>query len=481
VPPEEPPAWGALAEVLRDAARAANRSYDDLTVLGLRRDPYRFGNPSGKREGEWFADLFERLITTTVLVHLRGFHYLLVAHGDVVKPDGRPYENSDKDYKWQTDRAAKAARWLGLVGFDRFVDKRNAAPVVFRPEPSPTDPFGIAHGWMGAWLRDVGGRLEIVQPEITPKLVNFGARQKFFFVFFGEKSSLDGVLRPLAQAYGANMYLCAGEISDTLIHQMAADADADGRPMVVFTFSDFDPAGRQMPVSIGRKLMALRDLKFPELDAQVVPVSLTIEQVLEHRLPTTPVKPGEKRGARWERAFGQRLRDAGLVPGSAPAQVEIDALAAIRPQVLTDLTHAAIAPFWDATLDQRTAEARAGWEAEASAAIEEQADHDRLAEIREEAGIAAAYVNAALVDLAKAQDRMTRADADLKAEVDEIELPDEPEEPEPEPDEDAAPLVDISGAYAEVTDALKAHKGYGKGEKVEDENGDEADDDEADE
>jgi hypothetical protein len=405
-----------------------------------------------------------------------------VAFGGVTKPDGTAYENSDEDYKWMTDHAAKSARWLGLVGFNRFVDKRNAPPVIFRPAPPETDPFGMAHGWMGAWVREVGGKVEIVKPTITPKLVNFGAQQKYFFVFFGEKSSLDEVLRPLAQQYGANMYLCSGEISDTLVHQMAADAHADGRPLVVFTFSDFDPAGRQMPVSIGRKLQALRDLKFPALDAQVVPVSLTIEQVLEQRLPTTPVKRGDKRRVRWEREFGQRLRDAGLVTGAQPAQVEIDALAALRPQVLTDLADAAIAPFWDATLAERTETARAEWEAEANAAIEEQADPERLAEIRERAEIAAEYINVALHELERMQARMTRASDDLKALVDEIELPEEPEEPQPEPEEGAEPLIDTLGAdYVAVTDALKAHKGYGKGEKVEaedddDENGEEGDD-----
>jgi hypothetical protein len=160
---EAQPAWGKLAEILRDAARATKRSLNDLTVLGIKRDPYRFGTPTGRREGEWFAGYFRRLITSIALVHLRGLHYLLVALGGVVKPDGKPYENTDEDYKWMTDRAAKAARWLGLVGFNRFVDKRNAAPVIFRPEPQG-DPVGFASGWMGAWVREVGGKLKIISP-----------------------------------------------------------------------------------------------------------------------------------------------------------------------------------------------------------------------------------------------------------------------------------------------------------------------------
>jgi hypothetical protein len=39
---------------------------------------------------------------------------------------------------------------------------------------------------------------------------------------------------------------------------MARDAVADGRKLVVFTFSDFDPSGMQMPVSIAVKLMRNR-------------------------------------------------------------------------------------------------------------------------------------------------------------------------------------------------------------------------------
>jgi hypothetical protein len=85
---EAQPAWGKLAEVIRDASREKKRSLDDLTVLGIKRDPYRFGTPTGRNEGEWFAGLFRRLVTTTALVHLRGFHYLLVALGGVTRRTG---------------------------------------------------------------------------------------------------------------------------------------------------------------------------------------------------------------------------------------------------------------------------------------------------------------------------------------------------------------------------------------------------------
>ena len=56
---------------------------------------------------------------------------------------------------------------------------------------------------------------------------------------------------PLAGRFEADLYLPAGEISDSLMYRMANDCVADGRPMVVLVLADCDPAGHQMAVSIG--------------------------------------------------------------------------------------------------------------------------------------------------------------------------------------------------------------------------------------
>ena len=101
--------------------------------------------------------------------------------------------------------------------------------------------------------------------------------------------------------------------------------------MVVFTLADCDPAGNQMPVSIGRKLQALRDLLFPDLEFEVRPVALSVEQVRELGLPSAPLKPSERRGDRWRAAYGVE-------------QTEIDALATLRPDVLKEILADAIWP-----------------------------------------------------------------------------------------------------------------------------------------
>jgi hypothetical protein len=114
-----------------------------------------------------------------------------------------------------------------------------------------------------------------------PRLQEFDRPQPFALSIFAEKSSTEDVLNPIASRYGADLYLGTGELSDTRLYEMAKDGAVDGRPLVVVTICDFDPAGRQMPVSIGRKLQALRDLYFPGLRFEVVPVALTIDQVRE--------------------------------------------------------------------------------------------------------------------------------------------------------------------------------------------------------
>jgi hypothetical protein len=108
----------------------------------------------------------------------------------------------------------------------------------------------------------------------------------------------------------------------------------------VFYFGDFDPAGWNMPIAVARKLQAHRHLRISELEVQVHRVALTRQQVLEHDLPSTPLKDTERHADRWRPEMGRE-------------QTEIDALAALRPHVLAKIARGAVRPFFDATLYDR--------------------------------------------------------------------------------------------------------------------------------
>ena len=204
-------------------------------------------------------------------VHWRGLHYAMVANGKIRKPNGTIYRNTKEDWDWLVIGPAKAARWLGYIPFERISDQRNDDPIIHRVERVAPEARLL-----------IGLDVEIPDAddiEPLPTADGFIARQPFHFVIFGEKSSLEDIVLPIAEEFESDLYLASGEISDTLTHQIAKDTNNDGRPLVLFTLTDFDPAGYQMAVSIGRKLQACRDLLFPDLSFELVPVALTDDQV----------------------------------------------------------------------------------------------------------------------------------------------------------------------------------------------------------
>lgn len=236
-----------LLDVIAKARSSTRVDLADLTVLSAAADPYRVC--TGK-EAAWFAEQMERFADHR-RIHLRGLHYRVVAAADVKRPDGRPYTNTDENWTWLC-RAAKAARRLKLVPFEAIADERNAAPEIF--VPAAEEIWWRVSAWSLSSQPDL--------PDVLPGFVcnSVVAEQPFRMVFVGEKTSLAEILRPIAELTGAEMCLPTGEMSDTMASEIAEHAASDDRPTVVFYLSDFDPAGRQMPVSVSRKLQAFRDL-----------------------------------------------------------------------------------------------------------------------------------------------------------------------------------------------------------------------------
>jgi len=421
---------GALRSVLETVCEEQGCGLGSLTVLSAQIDPYRLDVPARHRDGQWIAGQLKRILKGSARIHWRGVHYAIVAQGNVRKPDGEVYSNTNEDWEWLSTVAGKAARWLGYIPFERILDNRNAEPIIHRK----------ARVVSGAFVT-IG--VEVAIPDVddlqpAPIAQGFVARQAYHFVIFGEKASLEVVVLPIARAKEADLYLPTGEISDTLLYRIAKDANDDGRPLVLFTLADCDPAGHQMSVSIGRKLQAFRDLLFPDLCFEVVPVALTVEQVRELGLPSTPLKETEKRADRWRQAFGVE-------------QTEIDALATLQPNVLRDIIERAFNPYFDRELQNRVTVAQAEWRQDAEATIREQVDPTILANLRQEAGERLAEL-ASVIDDINERLRLAADDFTLPA----IEVP------EPEVGEDSLKqsLLSFDDSWIEATRALIARKQY---------------------
>ena len=425
---------GALATVMREAMAETGRSMTDLSVMSDDADPYRMDTPAKHRDAQWFAAQVERFIAPDRRIHVRGVFYACVSAGDVVKPDGEPFENNEEDEMF-LGRVAKYARWLGYVDFERLVDAKNDPPIV---RPAPTDEAPTAQ----VWAHDLDiEELDSDALDVWTGLTDFRPRQPYRLVFFGEKTSLEDVLGPLAVEFGADLYLMSGQISDTFMHQMAKDAVADGRRLVPITFSDFDPAGYwDMPTAIGRKLQALRDFKFPTLEFTVVHAALGPDQVRDLELPSSPLKEGERRAAKWLELYGSE-------------QTEIDALATLQPDRLRQIARDAVAPFFDADLVGRVEAAESIWRETAEAEIAALIDDEALNALKARAGVALDELREVNVEL-----------ANMAAGV-EDQVPEPPDLPEADMEalEEAqaerrdAVLIDSDMDYVEAVDRLKAH------------------------
>ncbi len=355
---------GTLRNILEQARSEIRCSRNKLTVLSPAVDPYRLDTPAGHRDGAWLAEQLERAVGSHRRIHWRGLHYAVVAAGNIVKPNGEIYRNTNEDWDWLCNGPGKAARWLGYIDFDRIIDNRNSPPIIHRkPKKHPQTFVSVG---LDVYIPD----LDDIEPRAG--VAGFEGRQPYSLSIFGEKASIEEVVLPIASRYQADLYLPAGEISDSLLYRMAKDGAEDGRPMVTFVIADCDPAGHQMAVSIGRKLQALRDLHFPDLSFEVVPVALTVDQVKQLGLPSTPLKDTERRADRWRDAFGIE-------------QTEIDAIATLQPGVLREIVVDAIKPYIDETLNKRVNQAELEWKDAAQDAIESQIDGDTLAALKAEA------------------------------------------------------------------------------------------------
>jgi hypothetical protein len=117
-----------------------------------------------------------------------------------------------------SDRAA--GHWRGYIPPDRRVDMRNAEPILrVHEEPQPQRVIRV-------------GRVELELPEdLTPTagLADFKAVQAYRLAIFAEKVSMEPILSPISEDYGAELLLPPDEASDPMIYALAQAADEDGR------------------------------------------------------------------------------------------------------------------------------------------------------------------------------------------------------------------------------------------------------------
>jgi hypothetical protein len=402
------------------------------TVMKEESDPFRMDTPANHRDAAWLAAKIAAL-RVPLPIHVRGLHYALLGQ---TRPDGSQYINTDKTWQW-LERVASVARTLNYVDYESITDRRSEEPVLRLWTPPPTPRVGV-YADFEPWVPDVD--------DLTPTVGvhDFAGSQPYHLAIVGEKSSLEPVLGSIASAYGADLFLATGDLSNTMVYRLAKAADTDGRPLEVFYFSDCDPAGYHMSIVLAHKLSAFKISHFPELEFRLWPVALTPEQVRAHpELPSTPLKDCEQRADRWREAFGVD-------------QTEIDAVATLNPDLLSSIAAEAISPFHDGTLDARVSRAKRAWVAEAQQILDQH--------ISDGYGDMEALRDQVAEQLADKAEEMHNLIASIDVNIgDDIDWPDIeiPEHRLPDdPAQGREPLCDSSWPLAERIDRLRAAKRY---------------------
>lgn len=327
-----------LAKQIR-ATTGVKCQVTDLIALAAQNDPFYTGTEADTTNARWFADLWTRF-GYSGNVHLRRIHYQIISQQTpVLLPDGSPYENTMRCWNF-LELASKAARYLDYVPPTAFVDRRNPDPHLFLDNDRALPTIEVVNGmrWGGLELPDM--------PDLPSfALSGYRGAQKYHLEVWCEKSTMNDVLLPICQRYEANFVTGVGEQSITSTIDLIRRAIQSRKPVRVFYISDFDPAGRSMPVAVARKAEFYIQKLDPEIDFRLFPIVLTEEQCKTYCLPRTPIKDTEKRKDHFELAFGT-------------GATELDALEALHPGALGDLLRAHILRYYDEDLRDRVYEER---------------------------------------------------------------------------------------------------------------------------
>jgi len=433
---DKPQSWNY--ETIKAMAKDERVPVSDLVALSPKNDPFYVGTPGDQATGQWFSDLWQRFGYGTG-VHVRRVHYQIVSQSPpVLLPDGTPYENTERCWDWLTF-AAKTARYLGLVDPAAFVDRRNPEPISYVPSEG-NQP----------WLYTSSRLWSLPELPAFPSLpgydlYNYMGEQRYHLEIYAEKSTMNDVLLPLCQRFGAVLQTGLGELSITAALAAVERIAARDKPARIFYVSDFDPAGQSMPVAMARKLeYFIRSHGLDDADVRVFPVVLTAMQVALYRLPRTPIKATETRAAGFEARFGT-------------GAVELDALEALHPGELDRVLSNYLDRYYDHDLERRVESARRTLESDLHT-VERQvyAQHEStIAELTQQ-------YEALRQRIAEELESQNRSISSLWA-VMEAELanerPDVEDYPVPEADEAVElpdPLYDSSRDYREQLDSYKA-------------------------
>src|SRR5215208_1859324 len=314
-----------LQQAVREE-RGRKPTVADLIVLASQHDPFNSGTDGDVANAKWFAEVFGSSTGT----HLRRIHYRLVSRGDVMRADGKLYENDEDSWEY-LQWASKHARYQGRVNPEDIVDRRNPSPHIymapgFEPEPEWSyEFFGDSLDRIYSTLGNPGNLIS-VNTDISGYIYE-ESLQPYHVEVWAEKTTMNDILVPLCSSLGANYVSGAGYQSITAMVSLLRDRVAGlEKPCRLLYVSDYDAAGRNMPKQMARQMEFWIERYASDHDIRVEPIVMTAEQAEDY--PKAP--------------------DSGAV--------ELDAMEELSPGRLARIVSESVAQFRDEDLYRKVHE-----------------------------------------------------------------------------------------------------------------------------
>lgn len=280
------------------------------------------------------ADYFKKMGRE---IHERGFHYYLVSLGSVMKPDGSPYGNTEKDWNLLQDWI-RWAKYLQIGDWSKLIDRKHPEPVDYLEAYS--EP-GYLYKGLESPPSLVDSKLRSLVDNIIEEILfstphyEINGYQNYFLVVFCEKNTMNNYITPVVEEFKGVFQPLVGESSLERVEAVIRRASEIKKPVRIFYISDFDPSGDQMPISVARKTewFCRQKYKFP-CDVKLKSIALTYDQVMGYRLPGIPTKEGDSKARNFIGRFGDRA-------------TELDALEALYPGELAKIVRESLEPYND--------------------------------------------------------------------------------------------------------------------------------------
>lgn len=327
--------WG---NKLKRQAKKTKISVASLLALSPKNDPFYICMTSQVADAKWVAGYHRRRAAElkTDIVYPRRLHYYIGSLKSATRPNGTPYENTDACWNFLV-QAMKNARYLGLIPMKNIEDHKNK-------------PAQYASYWKHENIEDVISELsaESVAKTIADQfyLWNQQLVQPYHIEIWIEKDTMNDKIEPIAKEYGVDVVTGEGEISLTQVYLLMAKALAIQKPIRIFYISDYDPKGKDMPVSIARKIeWFIRNVEgCDKLDIKLKRLMLTPEQCIIYNLPRKPIKiaKGEGTGAKAYATLSKKFEEK-----RGAGATELDALESIVPGEFSKILENAIKPYID--------------------------------------------------------------------------------------------------------------------------------------